>query len=191
MDMLSQIPDTNGANSFGVYMPRRTVVQEYSPGDFGTPANTAGFVRTHFNNHVANVANGPIKSAYGNLGTMFHEATHTVQPSFGYGKMRGLQYDDYDPRQGFPDSTEILASLREGEAISPKGRLWNDRSNGKEVIERMKKLNPGMSDDGVKRYMDVKMFPEHQVMHEWKPQETSRVAPSWYNRQLNTLKNLF
>ena len=52
-------------------------------------------------------------------------------------------------------------------------RIWDEKARDKEdktaadyVISGMKRKYPEMSTEGIKRYVDVNMFPEHSVMHE-------------------------
>ena len=92
---------SNAVENFGTYMPRTTEVRaDYRSGDRFTPGNSAGYVRPTWNGNVAHINkdtlpdNPRFAGTQDVVGTMFHEAAHTVQPKTGsknYGQMKNLK----------------------------------------------------------------------------------------------------
>jgi len=199
-DIVANNIGTNFNTNFGVYMPRNTqIAPDYNDASYFTPASS-GFVNSATNKNIAHIntdylpKGSKFSGTYPIMGTVAHEAAHTAQPGPGqhnYGAMKDLKYEHYDYRTDYPPAEEILASLREREAGMAAGKTVWQTDEGKETLSRMQSLNPTMSKAGTKRYMDQRLFPEHQVMHEWNPAETTQLKPSWYDKHVDVVRNLF
>lgn len=109
------------------------------------------------------------------LQTLAHEAAHTSQPSKGllgtlfdsaeYKKMK-VPYSWYERGNDRPPVQEILASLREHEAMAPKGTTWENTPPGRQFARYFQEQNPNISYNSMLQMVDRNMFPEYSVMHE-------------------------
>jgi hypothetical protein len=175
-----QDQDRNGITRPGVYTPRDTKFQSYTEEDQG-----GGYVRPFSSPKTANF-NANNDDMTNLLYTIFHESAHTAQkPQQDFinkyvgginDPLHGNTFKEYDPTIEKPPSQEALATLRGMEAMMPSGKtVWDLKKlsndyRADDVAERYAqetmKNNPGMTYEGAKRLVDVKMFPEHSLMHE-------------------------
>ena len=72
----------------------------------------------------------------------------------------GIGYEPFTPAQ------EILATLREKEAMAKKGNQWYNTVDGGDYLEELLKANPNRNRQSIVQEIDRKMFPEFGVMHE-------------------------
>jgi len=115
------------------------------------------------------------------LSLLAHESAHTTQP-LGLGNMfqnkllSSAPYKGYDPEMEKPPAMEVLASLRDKEAMAPKGKQWYNTIEGEEYLNELIKANPKRSRQSIVQEVDRMMFPEFGVMHEGpeKPQLTKQ-----------------
>lgn len=153
---------TNGVDRWGVYMPPNLqVIREDGMKD----AN--GYVKMSDQSKMY-VKGGP---QYDTLSTIFHEAAHTVQPRLPvafntldktYRQTNGLPFWGYG-NQTNPRSEEIFATMREQEAMMPKGKLIWDHEMGKDYIIEMQKRYPKMTREEIIKRAEHAMFPEHRL----------------------------
>jgi len=171
-DMLGGWKHTNFGNSPGTYIQPNVKLDWYDKNSGLSPRNSVGYVNIGFPNTI-NLSRD-LRDQIGMLSTLAHEAAHTEQPNGlmdmffgtkGYGKLK-VPYSYYDNNNGNPPVFEILASLRENEAMAPKGTSWWQTTPGEEYLTNFKAKNPDVSINDMVQMVDRQMFPKNQVMHE-------------------------
>jgi hypothetical protein len=130
------------------------------------------------------------------LETLAHEAAHTSQPSKGllgtlfdspeYKQMK-VPYSWYDKENDRPPVQEILASLREHEAMAPAGKTWETTDPGKQFMRYFQEKNPQTSYGDMLQTVDRNMFPEYQMMHE----SPAKIRPLQQQGFLQQLMQMF
>jgi len=204
---------TNLVENYGTYVPRDSrVVADYDRSKFFV-GDSDGYVRPYVDRNTAHINRAIMpggedfiqKEKFGGtygLGPMFdlnrtigHELAHTTQPRF-FGKrnaaMDGMEFTHYGSTSN-PRSEEILASLRGAESAQRAGttvfgggtKTGIPPEIGKEAIKNLIRQNPGMTEAGAKRYFDLRMFPEYQVMHE---RDTKSGSPIRYRSLMDLFK---
>ena len=172
-DMAGEWKGSNIGNSPLTYLNPRAQL-DYSP--FGgvmfglKPA--AGWVEhiPGLNNNITFSRKHLPRDQLGLLELLAHESAHTTQPM-------GLKHKLPDPllssapftgygNELFPPAQEILASLREKEALASKGKQWYNTIDGSDYLEELLKANPNRNRQSIVQEVDRKMFPEFGVMHE-------------------------
>ena len=185
--LLSSYKDKNVGSAVGVYIPKEASVtyEGFPPND----PELQGFV-SQDTPEVVHVRGSKNPSLF-DAKVLLHELGHTAQflNKKDHSKMKGLFFRDYG-EESYPNPLEILATLRAEEALMNRGRtLWDKplmkngirergsySDNGQGVVDKMKQLNPRMTEEGIKRYLDLRLYPEHQLMHEFEdPKEESLV----------------
>ena len=202
----------NGVVNAGVYVPRNTKFSLYD--DSGDTHR--GYVRPLINHDMANLgtssltnqdSDGDLRSF---LYTLFHESAHTAQPKqdmlgqqLGVGKYAGLknnEFAEYDPNNKTPLPAEALASLRGYEAMMPSGNtVWdlhtlypNDVATKatEKYVKDTRTNNPRLTERGAKKYIDLRMFPDHSLMHDSLDFIPSKKPPTNLQRGIDTLLRL-
>jgi hypothetical protein len=87
----------------------------------------------------------------------------------------------------FPPVQEILASLREKEAMARKGKRWTDTPDGGDYLEELMKANPKQTRQDIVQHVDRKMFPEFGVVHE----SPAKIRPLQQQGFLQQLMQMF
>lgn len=160
----------NGNSSFGVYMPSGMNVAVVPSASIGGNSGQVGML----DSNTAKVAGDVGDDEMSRLETLFHEASHTTQPLLNvlaqrlglgaYGRLSNNEFDGYANGVSKPPPSEALATLRAQEALLPTGKTIFDTQDGQDYIAQTVKNNPAMTPAGARRFIELQMFPEHQML---------------------------
>jgi hypothetical protein len=182
--------DINGNKNYGVYVPQNTQFEMVPQKSIDGNAGVVSPLRPN----VAKIAQEVPGGMYPALDTLFHEAAHTAQP-MGWDNLKGLlggdalkknEFYDYDWKNPNPPGSEQLATLRAKEAMTQTGKTIWDTDLGKEYLKETMKNNPRLSEDGAKRWVEHKMFPEHSLLSDGR--DFQKGSPSLLDRILKLLE---
>ncbi len=160
--------NTNIGNSPGTYVPPGLNLK-WRDFPFGEPL---GWVHPWMDRTIN--LSPKLRGNKAKLQTLAHEAAHTSQPAKSLAKMfdspdykkMQVPFTWYSLKDDRPPVQEILATLREHEAMAPKGKTWENTDPGRQFTRYFQEQNPKTSYNDMLQMVDRNMFPEYQVMHE-------------------------